>query len=315
MWKTASFVSQDGNRFCGEWNEHGAGGSVTVGVAGDISGYEGYARLTTLAHELQGCMFDEIHIDMAQCSWLDANLASPLGAILHRAKSLNNVHLESVPQGVSTILSRNGFLGEYGGRSILDGYGSTIPYRQFELDDGIDFAKYVAQYLQGKGIPKMTPGLRREFLQNIQEIFENSVTHSETKSGIFGCGQYYPNKQRLLFTVTDMGMGIKENLRRKRGISYSAQDAIVWAISGSNTTKNGPIPGGLGLKLLCGFVTQNGGYVEIVSDCGYWVLEKGQQLTRSFTFPFPGTIVSIELNTADTKSYRLASEGENTDVL
>jgi len=35
------------------------------------------------------------------------------------------------------------------------------------------------------------------------------------------------------------------------------------------------IPGGLGLKLLGEFINLNGGRLQIISDAGYWSLEKG----------------------------------------
>jgi hypothetical protein len=108
-------------------------------------------------------------------------------------------------------------------------------------------------------------------------------------------------------TVTDLGIGMKRNIREKKGIELSGVDAIIWALSGINTTRVGPSPGGLGLKLLRGFLSGNGGRMEIVSDSGYWVCEKGETTVKPFVFPFPGTIVCIQLNTADSKTYKLAS--------
>ena len=91
-------------------------------------------------------------------------------------------------------------------------------------------------------------------------------------------------------------------------LELSAVEAINWAMKGRNTTKKGPIPGGLGLKLLRDFIEINKGRIQIVSDLAYWEFTEGAVSTKEFSTPFTGTAVNIEINTADTQSYCLASE-------
>lgn len=58
------------------------------------------------------------------------------------------------------------------------------------------------------------------------------------------------------------------------------------------------------------FIAMNKGRIQIVSDRGYWEFSpRGETLARIDT-PFPGTVINIEINTADTSSYRLRSEAE-----
>ena len=87
-----------------------------------------------------------------------------------------------------------------------------------------------------------------------------------------------------------------------------AEHAIAWALEGNNTTKTGSIPGGLGLKLIRDFIKLNGGRIQIVSDAGYWETHKDGNAVLPFTAAFPGTLVNIEINTADKCAYQLASE-------
>jgi hypothetical protein len=146
------------------------------------------------------------------------------------------------------------------------------------------------------------------------EIFSNSAIHSETKMGIFVCGQYYHLQQRLDFTIADLGIGIRKNLIDKIGLKLPAEKAIHWALEGNHTTKRGPIPGGLGLKLLRGFIKLNKGRLQVVSDLGFWEQHPdGSYEMFPLTNPFPGTVVNIQINTADQNSYILSSEKE-TDV-
>ena len=90
------------------------------------------------------------------------------------------------------------------------------------------------------------------------------------------------------------------------GLDLAPEEAILWATTGRNTTKMGKIPGGLGLKLLCEFIDLNGGRIQIVSDAGYWLRETKRIFTARLNSPFPGTVVNVEINTADKQSYELS---------
>ena len=132
--------------------------------------------------------------------------------------------------------------------------------------------------------------------------------------GIFSCGQFFPRRNSLDFSVADLGIGICRNVKENAGLDLAPEKAIIWATKGSNTTKRGQIPGGLGLKLLSEFIDLNGGRIQIVSDAGYWKRERREVSTARLNQPFPGTVVSVEINTADKQSYALASELSETEV-
>lgn len=279
------------------------------------SNYEGFSRLIDLAAATSACWLDDIEIDMSHVAWFDANMCAPLGAILYKMGcDINTVTLTNAPTSVETILSKNGFLCNYGRPRRLDTHGSTIEYKRFEPKDDRYFANYIEKQMVGKGIPEMSSGLVKKFRESIYEIFSNAVIHSQTKLGIFSCGQYFPKKHRMDFSVADLGVGIRQNLHGRLGLDLPAEQAINWALEGKNTTKSGPIPGGLGLKLLREFIELNQGRIQVVSDKGYWELCRGEVVTKSFSTPFPGTVVNIEINTADTKSYCLSSEISPDDI-
>ncbi|MBW2557677.1 MAG: hypothetical protein JRD69_02370 [Deltaproteobacteria bacterium] len=160
----------------------------------------------------------------------------------------------------------------------------------------------------------MSPGLQKKFRESIFEIFSNAVLHSKTEMGIFSCGQFFPKRDRLDFSVTDLGIGIRQNVNDSTKLDLSPEKAIRWATEGQNTTKRGQIPGGLGLKLLGEFIDLNGGCIQIVSDAGYWRRERGEISTARLSLPFPGTVVSVEINTADKQSYALTYELSETDI-
>ena len=250
---------------------------------------------------------------MGGASWLDANMCAPFGAILYKtSRSLNTVKLVNLTPKVQSILSKNGFLMNYGVARKADVYGTTIEYKRFESKDERYFAAYIEQHLVGKGMPKMSIGLQKKFRESIFEILSNAVIHAEAKLGIFACGQFFPKSRRLDFSIADLGIGMRENIKKKRGLELAPEAAIAWATQGNNTTKTGNIPGGLGLKLLQDFVKLNKGRIQIVSDAGYWELANGVVTTKRFAQAFPGTVVNLEINAADRQSYCLQSE-QNLD--
>lgn len=274
------------------------------------SDFDGYASLTELAHQMDDLAYVPISLDMRLATWFDANMCAPLGAILYKTgRRLNTIRFVKLSSGVQRILSKNGFLSNYGYPRLQDTYRTTIQYSRFEQKDDRYFGAYIARHFKSEAIPKMTEALRKKFWESIFEIFSNAVIHSETRLGIFACGQYFPQKNRIDFSIADLGLGIKKTLEKKRALILSAEKAIQWAMEGRNTTKTGPIPGGLGLKLLREFIQLNQGRIQIVSDRGYWEQKQdGSVVQQKLDFPFPGTVVNIEINTADTNSYRLSTE-------
>jgi hypothetical protein len=247
-------------------------------------------------------------------------MCAPLGAILYPFfRKQGRIKLTGFNKRMMSILRKNGFLPNFGfDRSKKpDIYGTTIEYQRFGRDDSHLFKKYVAKHFVGKGIPTMSQALHKKFRESISEIFENAVDHSNTQLGIFACGQLFPGKSRRLdFSIADLGIGIRNNISYRLGIDLTSEKAIEWAMDGENTTRQRQEgkPGGLGLKLIREFIRLNGGVIQIISDNGYWSFRSGKTHMESLSISFPGTVVNIEINTADTQSYCLASEIDPKDI-
>jgi hypothetical protein len=279
-------------------------------------GRTGFGALVRLYAQTETCSFEDVEIDMAAVSWFDADMCAALGAILyHLSHSANTIRLTNIRANVEMVLSKNGFLSNYGRKRAPDTWGTTIPYQRFDVKDDRYFARYVeTELIHRPEMPGMSPGLVKRVRESVFEIFSNSVIHSQTKLGIFSCGQYFPRRHRLDFSVADLGVGIRKNVMEHTGLDLAAEQAIVWATQGRNTTKRGKIPGGLGLKLLGEFINLNGGWLRIVSDAGCWKLEKGRTSITRLDYPFPGTVVSLEIDTSDTQSHVLAAELLESDI-
>ncbi|MEW6466359.1 MAG: ATP-binding protein [Pseudomonadota bacterium] len=276
------------------------------------SDFGGYSRLAKLAADSAELWFDNLELDFSGCTWFDANMSAPLGVVLaHVTDRLNEVKIQSLRSDVEAILAKNRFLVGYGYAPRVDAYGSTIPYRRIKPEDNRYFTAYVNQHLRRNELPKMSEALSRRFKDSVLEVFVNAAMHSETTLGIFACGQYFHKTHRLDFSVADAGIGIRRKIAKELGRRMNSDKAIEWALEKGHTTRKGNVPGGLGLKLLREFVSLNKGRIQIVSDRGYWELNAGQEILKRMDHSFPGTVVNIEINTADTSSYRLRSETGN----
>ena len=279
----------------------------------DFSGFE----VCTELHECtKGCILDDIEIDMGCTNWFDADMCSGFGALLYFiGASLNDVRLTNIRPRVRSILSKNGFLAHYGDERIHDRWSTTIAYQRFDIQDDRFFSEYIErEFIHRTEMPTMSSGLLKRFRESIFEIFSNAVLHSESRLGIFNCGQFFPHRNRLNLTVADLGVGMKKNVSEHIQMEIRPEEAIEWATRERNTTKRGSVPGGLGLKLLREFIDLNKGSIQIVSDAGYWCRRNCRTTMRRFRHRFPGTVVSVEINTADKHSYRLQSEVSFEDI-
>jgi signal transduction histidine kinase len=271
---------------------------------------QGFASLARVHAAIEKEPFGEVFVDCSRLQWIDANMCAPLAAAIIAPE--RRILLQKLHPLIETVLRKNGFLGG----ALEDTHGTTIHYQQFDLSGRTDFVGYVERNFRGKGLPMMSAGLQREFRRSIFELFENAVAHSNTQLGIFACGQFFPRKHRLHFCLADRGIGIPNSVRSYLGRAFRASEAIDWAMSGQNTTRRieDGVPGGLGLKIMRDFIAQNGGAIRVASETGYWSARGADVSKATLPAAFPGTVVDIEINAADSKMYQLADEVDPTAI-
>lgn len=259
-------------------------------------------------------------LDFSQIKWLDANLLAIIGAsIEHRRFSC---HISYVPDSISRkqadLWGRNGF-GKYFNLKAKKRYDTTVDYRVFHANDAKKFGSYIDhQLLTKKDFPNLSPALNRKISNNMQEIFGNAPLHGECYS-VISCGQYFHKSKKLTFTIVDCGNTIAENVVEY--YIYLNQPApehnIQWATIENNSTKkivNGK-SGGMGLALLKEFISLNEGHIQICSGNEFWEYTANKEKCTHISSNFPGTIVSININMNDRKSYSLKNEMQDIDDL
>ncbi len=279
------------------------------------SDFEGYNALMDFYNKTKNLVVEEIILDFDDTKWLEANLIAILGAILNKAQSeLNDVRIENLSKNIKDLFSRNLFLSHFGGLQIPDYYETTIKYRKFKITEEKLFKDYLdRELLSKKAMPDMSILLRKKISESIFEIFNNAVIHGHCDN-IFSCGQYYPNKKRLDFTIVDIGKTIKINVNDYMKKNFSGKSAIEWAVTEGNTTKQEAIPGGLGLSLIREFLKKNSGKIQIISADGYWEQKENSENSNVFSLSFPGTVVNLEFNIEDRNYYCFSSEINEKEI-
>jgi hypothetical protein len=264
----------------------------------------------------------ELNFSLQQ--WFDANMAAPLGAVLTRLRTFKPVTVGGLGNPVKRILRKNRFLKEFGLRALPDSYQTTLHYQNIGLSETDRFADYLMTHLPIEGRPGMTTELTLTLQQSLFEIFSNAVTHSESPTGIFICGQFYPNKHRVHLSIADAGIGIpqkvnvwfaqilaqREDLRAAlqksklldENLNLPPMLALVWALKEGSTTKTGKLPGGAGLKVVKEFIARNRGRLQIASGGAFWEFCDGRETLKEFQCPFPGTVVNLEVRLAAEQS-------------
>jgi len=277
---------------------------------------DGFNRIAEVAENTKSLIWDSVTLDFANCGFFEANMAAPLYTIIARLRAeLNDVSAINLPVSVERILKKNRFLRIFDMGSLPDTNQTTLPFKIFKLNAGEQFSDYLDLHMDGKGIPQMSAALTKRFRQSLFEIFQNAAFHSKSNSGIFVCGQFYPQRHRLDFTIADAGIGIRDNVRSyTKNLKMNSCNAIKWALTEGHTTKTGNQPGGLGLKLIKDFIRMNQGKLQIVSRFGYYEFNAGGSSFEKMEHDFTGTSVNIEINTNDTNSYCLKSELSKNDI-
>ncbi|WP_417794811.1 hypothetical protein [Terasakiella pusilla] len=277
-------------------------------IRADATGFDSLANLHA---KLSGYRQASLGIDSRHLGWIDAQLGACLLTIVnHSRMNGNDIQFFNIAPRIQTILQKNKTL--VGTRA--DVHGTTIPVTSFSSVSEVDFSKFTRSRLMRPEMPRMSNGLKEKFFEGIDELFANGALWSKSPIPFFAGGQYFPRKDRLSFVLSDGGQGIQGSLLAA-GKSFSDPVAAIdWAMEMNNSARQGDIPGGLGLGILKDFVAMNGGCLFVCSHLGYWESRNGRVTKRRLSGVYPGTVVSLEINTADAKSYHMQSAVNPYDI-
>lgn len=271
--------------------------------------YQSFDNLINLHNKLNEFFVEDVNIDFAGTRYLEANLSALMGAIFDNVDIFVNINFSNFQNQVQVILQKNDFLSNYGYRKLPDSYSTTIKYKKFKSKETQPFYEYINnELLEKHDFPKMSAGFKKEVAKSLLEIFINADIHANCDY-VYTCGQYFPQKKDLYFTIVNMGKTIRENVVEffnKEDIT--GVQAINWAVKKDTTTKEG-ISGGLGFDTVRNFIRKNQGSIQVISDDGYWEENICDRIIiRSFNHSFKGTIVNFKIKMDDEQDYQTIDE-------
>lgn len=278
-----------------------------VHATGDARAFSAFGEIFLVASRLRPPVFA---VDCSDLQFCNGNLSAALNVVHNQLADFGTgLRFDNLRPGVRSILNDAGLFGS----TLQRPRPSVIPLSGFNAGESERFDLYIRSGLRNKGLPQMSKQLSERFYLGIHELFTNFEIHSKSARGALACGQLYPRMGRLEVTIVDHGVGFPAEIMR-RGHAATPQGAIDWAMTDANTTRAGDVPGGLGLKVLRQFIAMNAGEITIASQGGFWREAGGRREMRPLTFPFPGTSVTIVVNTNDRQSYRLDNEISPGDI-
>lgn len=239
--------------------------------------------------------------------WVDPALFAALGATFYYWKQQSyEICLEPTPR-ILTQFQQSGFWQWWGGKGVRNSSPFIAHFSHFDKPDNEIFAKYLEDkvYIDWGMNKRMLRGFYKRFRNGLEEVFDNAVAHSLSQYGVFTCGWMNSKKTKIIFCISDLGIGFHKSIKRKHRKIISPVDAIRWAMEEGSTSRTGAIPGGIGLKELRRFITENQGSLIVASDSGFWETkdELKEPIMKELPYPIPGAIVVMEIDLRKQKEF------------
>lgn len=267
-------------------------------IHNSLRSHDMLAFLFTDINEFDG---EQLILDFHKVTFISANQFASLGCILaayHKKHPDVTIVMDHASPALTSIMRVNGFGKHFAFPAKPDTYNTSIPYRIFSVNDISEFEKYITMNIFSRNdLPKMDQTIQDGVIDNILEIFNNVKEHTNC-STLYTCGQYFPSKSLLYFTIADSGETIPNNVQNflfEHNIEINTS-LLEWAMQSGNSTRRANLPGGLGLYFLSTFISQYAGELFIVSaNETYEQTLKGTRY-KYLDHSFNGTIVTMASN-------------------
>ena len=256
-------------------------------------GYEEIMKFYFFAKKLK---YTTISLNIWGVEMFDANLSCFLLAMIGKLKRENKLYIYLEIPDHMNVLFRNGFFNYLSGKQgpIYDNRATTIPLRTFSPEGDDSFALYLKKDFFGhRALDHVPFDIVRQLKTAFSEVFVNVELHANTNR-VYTCGQYYPNKNLLKFTLLDLGDGFLKKIKISNQEVKTDLEAINWAVKPGNTTKNKEYgPGGYGLQDIVDYCKGNNGSIHIISGSGYWTMSGKHNISYRIKSPFPGAMIHL----------------------
>ncbi|WP_432717830.1 hypothetical protein AAA448_06220 [Staphylococcus equorum] len=263
-----------------------------------------------------------IEIDITEVSFVKPSGISMLHNILNLIKDNDKEYqfkLPKIEQGneVLKYLDDSLFFKNLTGDKIFENSqvrDTTLPIKNLKISFTEEWIKnnfnlWMARHLDCK----------TEQLANINslllELFNNTRDHSE-KDYCCTYSQFYPQKNIIEIGISDIGVGIPKKVKeRAPHLQYDFQ-CIEESLKRGFTTQTNPYNRGEGLYTLKKYIQEEKlGKLTIISGNGqYKLFPTGKNYTNTLKCNYPGTFISIEIDTNSISNILLDNYDEEEGV-
>jgi anti-anti-sigma regulatory factor len=269
--------------------------------------FTGFRQLISFYNSLKEVYDREVFLDFSQLDWFDANLAAVLCAFQYKLQTENGLtfvvdHRQIA--GQFDVLHRNGCF-QPNEERIEDVRQSTIACMHFHTNNLQLYKQYVEKDLfEHRGLAELSrlyPNTAKRIRMDLLEIFNNYRIHAQTMAPFFVCGQYYPQDKRVVFTMSDIGVGFLPPIQTySQGIIITSQEAIHWALTGHSTQASPDETSGCGLSSILSFCDTQNADLQVITGDSFWsrdLIKTSYKGYKQFKSPFAGTTINITFNT------------------
>ena len=244
-----------------------------------------------------------VTLNISPINHVDANLSALILALSTKLQIERKVKLFVELGDGKGVFFRNGLISHLMGNGNKSEYPddreSTIALTTFSPDADETYCNYLCNdFFSHRGMDNIPRKIKDALRSHYLEIFTNVGLHANTSLPVFSCGQYFPEKRQLKYTLIDLGDGFLKNIYKSTmGEVKDDKTAILWATEGINSTKDKILygPGGTGLKEIKKYCNENNGSLHICSGTGYVNMMSNRTFEYNLRTPFPGSIINIIL--------------------
>lgn len=270
-----------------------------------------FYAMSTLYNGICNSSHDTIIFDFKECKFINPAFISYLGGLKvyfgSKGKTIT-FSTSNENKAINRFLISSGIRG-YFDNNFSKGYASSnaIPFKRIDMLDESAILDYIGNITNLAPI-NLSKRAKQQIFQNIYEIFNNAIEHSEHTEGVFSSGYWLPNKKELVFSIYDTGIGISQKIRNLYPM-MSSLEAFNWAMQSGNSTKQLDlgVPRGLGLHTLKQFIFLNKGALHIYSNDIYYTYTNAEH-TGVLPFSTVGTLVAIKINADYEHLYKMKGE-------
>jgi|GEM_PF-687556 len=266
------------------------------------TGKSGHETLWDFFTQLSAYRDETVCLDFSGVSFIEGNMSALLLVLAHRLRceyGLRFLCEAGEGEGAQTLLERNGLyalLSESPVPVHTDVRQTTVQARLFEVEDDASFFQYVESDLLGHRCMDRLDGKLKEWLSAFffMETFANIKIHANATLPFAVCGQYFPKKGKMYFSVCDIGNGFLDKIRRftqAQGNPVTEPEAAIkWALTGGSTQR---IRGGSALSGIFQQCCKHGHDLYITTDGVIWQYKNGKVQCRQLNAVTEGASLHI----------------------